>query len=105
MDKTVTADAKRLAAGRTITGAFRSQDAARSAVQRLERAGMPPDRIGFIAGNVRQAREVSGSYSPQGAIVGPIDGFLIVLLFLIAGGLPVRQYAVAAPVGAFAFDI
>ena len=105
MDKTATTDAKTVATGRTITGAFRSEDAARSAVQRLEHAGMPPDRIGFIAGNVRQAREVVGSYSPQGAIVGAIVGVLIVVLFLVAGGEPVRQNAVSAALGAFAIII
>jgi hypothetical protein len=105
MDKTATENAKTVAAGQTITGVFPTDTAARSAVQRLERAGMPPDRIGFIAGNVRQAREVAGSYSPQGAIVGAILGGLVVVAFLVLGGESVRQNAASAGIGAAAIII
>jgi hypothetical protein len=105
MDKTATENAKTVAAGQTITGVFPTDAAARSAVQRLERAGMPPDRIGFIAGNVRQAREVAGSYSPQGAIVGAILGGLVVVAFLVLGGESVRQNAASAGIGAAAIII
>jgi hypothetical protein len=105
MDKAATHDAKTIAAGQTITGAFATEAAARGAVQRLERAGMPPDRIGVISGNVRQAREVAGSYSPQGAIVGAIVGVVVVVAFLVFGGEPVRQNAVSAGLGAIAIIV
>lgn len=105
MDKTATENAKTVAAGQTITGVFPTDAAARSAVQRLERAGMPPDRIGFITGNVRQAREVAGSYSPQGAIVGAVVGVIVVVAFLVLGGDPVRQNAASAGLGAAAIIV
>ena len=105
MDKVAPSDAKTVAAGQTITGAFATEAAARSAVQRLERAGMPPDRIGFVSGNVRQAREVAGSYSPQGAMIGAILGVVVVVAFLVFGGEPIRQNAVSAALGAFAIII
>jgi heat induced stress protein YflT len=75
----------------TVVGVFTSGTAAREAARRLERAGFPPDRIGIVAGNVRQAREVAGSYSPQGALAGALLGALLVAAFVIFGGEMVRQ--------------
>ena len=102
MDKIAPDEAKTIAMAQTITGVFPSEAAARDAVQRLERAGMPPDRIGFVTQNIRQAREAAGSYIPQGAVVGAIVGVLVVLGYLVFGGEPVRQNAVSAALGAFA---
>jgi len=99
MDKIAPDEAKTIAKAQTITGVFPSEVAARDAVQRLERAGMPPDRIGFVTQNIRQAREAAGSYSPQGAVVGAIVGVLVVLAFIgwLAGRARVfKQDAAAA---------
>jgi hypothetical protein len=105
MDKIAPDDAKTVTKGQTLTGVFPSEAAARDAVQRLERAGMPPDRIGFVSQNIRQAREAAGSYSPQGAIVGAAIGVLVVLAYLVSGGEAVRQNAVSAALGAFAIIV
>jgi hypothetical protein len=112
MDKMAPAEAKHgsspvktVADGQTIVGAFSTEAAARAAIQRLERAGMPPDRIGIVNGNVRQAREAAGSYSPQGALIGALLGILLVAGFLMFGGDAVRQNAVSAGLGAAAIII
>ena len=99
MDNIAPDEAKTIAKAQTMTGVFPSEAAARDAVQRLERAGMPPDRIGFVTQNIRQAREAAGSYSPQGAVVGAIVGVLVVLAFIgwLAGRARVfKQDAAAA---------
>jgi hypothetical protein len=80
------ADTPTLTEAETIVGVFDSEVAARNAVKQLERAGMPPDRIGLVVGNVRQAREVAGSYSPQGALAGAMLGALLVAFFVVFGG-------------------
>jgi hypothetical protein len=93
----------------TIVGVFDSEVAARRAISALERAGMPPDRIGIVVDNIRQAREVAGSYSPQGALAGAMLGALLVAGFVIFGGDAVRSNPVAigmgglAIIGGFAF--
>ena len=96
------ADAETIVEAQTIVGVFDAEVAARDAVHRLERAGMPPDRIGLVAGNIRQAREVAGSYSPQGAVVGALVGVLLVALYVIVGGEQFRQSPVAIGLGGFA---
>ena len=96
------ADAETIVEGQTITGVFDTEAAARDAVGHLERAGMPPDRIGLVVGNMRQAREVAGSYSPQGAIAGALVGVLLVAADVIFGGEQMRQSAVAIGLGGFA---
>jgi hypothetical protein len=83
----------------TVVGVFRSEVAAREAMRMLETAGMPPDRIGIVMGNVRQAREVAGSYSPQGAFIGALVGALLVASYLAFGGETVRQNTVAVVIG------
>jgi hypothetical protein len=83
----------------TVVGVFRSEVAARDAMRMLETADMPPDRIGIVRDNVRQAREVAGSYSPQGAFIGALVGALIVASYLAFGGDVVRQNVVAIVIG------
>jgi hypothetical protein len=85
------ADARPLRDSETIVGVFESEVAARNAIKMLERAGMPADRIGIVDRNVRQAREVAGSYSPQGALAGAMLGALLVAFFLVFGGDSVRN--------------
>lgn len=96
------ADASTVTGSHTINAVFDHEQDARSAVLGLERAGMPPDRIGLVTANVRQAREVAGSYSPQGAIVGAIVGALIVAAYVAFGGEQMLQNPVALAMGGFA---
>ena len=77
----------------TVVGVFRSDDAAKAALQELDAAGFPPDRVGVVANNVRQAREVAGSSSPAAAIVGSIVGGLVGLGFGLATGMSVNSAA------------
>jgi hypothetical protein len=87
------------AQAQTVVGVFRSEVAARDAMRMLETADMPPDRIGIVKDNVRQAREVAGSYSPQGAFIGALVGALIVAFYVAFGGDVVRQNVVAIVIG------
>lgn len=96
------ADARDIAQAQTLIGVFDTEAAARSAVSMLERAGMPPDRIGLVTGNIRQAREVAGSYSPQGALIGAAIGVVLVLAYAIVGGEQFRQNAAGIVLGGFA---
>ncbi len=96
------ADTRTLTGSQTIVGAFSREDSARRAVHALERAGMPPDRIGTVQQNVRQAREVAGSYSPQGALAGAMLGAILVVAYVVFGGDVMRQSPVAIAVGGFA---
>jgi hypothetical protein len=84
----------------TIVGVFPTGRGARAAARMLERAGFPPDRIGIVAGNVRQAREVAGSYSREGALAGAVVGALLALAFMNVGGETVRLNALAFVFGA-----
>lgn len=91
-----------VADAQTIVGVFDTEVAARAAIAALERAGMPPDRIGIVADNIRQAREVAGSYSPQGALAGAMLGALLVAGYVVFGGETVRANPVAVGLGGFA---
>jgi hypothetical protein len=62
---------------------------------------MPPDRVGIVVGNIRQAREPRGSYSPQGALVGALVGFCLTLVYVVFGGDTVRQSPFAMVIGGF----
>jgi hypothetical protein len=95
-------DTRTLTDPETVVGVFGSEVAARRAIAALERAGMPPDRIGIVVDNVRQAREVAGSYSPQGALAGAMLGALLVAGFVLFGGEVVRANPVAILMGGFA---
>jgi hypothetical protein len=80
-------------------GAFPTEAATQIAMRELEAAGFPPDHVGVITDNVRQAREVAGAYSPQGAIVGALIGVLLVGAFLVFGDDSVRANGVAVALG------
>jgi hypothetical protein len=86
----------------TVVGVFDREADAQGAIAALERAGMPPDRIGIVVGNVRQAREVAGSYSPQGAVVGALIGLVLVVGYLIFGGDSVRPNIAGVAIAGFA---
>lgn len=96
------ADASTVTGSHTINAVFDHVQDARSAVLSLERAGMPPDRIGLVTENIRQAREVAGSYSPQGALVGAVLGVLLVVGYVLFGGEQMLQNPVALAMGGFA---
>jgi 5,10-methenyltetrahydromethanopterin hydrogenase len=84
----------------SLVAAFPDREAAVSAATALDAAGIPPDRVGVVAENVRQAREAAGSFSPAGAIAGAVLGSLIVVIFVVAGGETMRQNPVAIVLGA-----
>lgn len=84
----------------SLVAAFASHEAAVGAAQALDAAGIPPDRVGVVADNVRQAREAAGSFSPAGAIGGAVLGALIAGMFVIFGGDTMRQNLVAILLGA-----
>jgi hypothetical protein len=84
----------------SLVAAFPDREAAVSAATALDAAGIPPDRVGVVADNVRQAREAAGSFSPAGAIAGAVLGSLIVVIFVVAGGEAMRQNPVAIVLGA-----
>jgi hypothetical protein len=96
------ADTQTVVGARTVVGVFATETAARKALLTLERAGMPPDRIGIVEANVRQAREVAGSYSPQGALLGALVGVLLVGVYAVFGGEPIRQNPIGVALGGFA---
>jgi hypothetical protein len=84
-------DTRTLTDAVTVIGVFPSGETAREAAAKLERVGYAADRIGIVAGNVRQAREVAGSYSPQGALAGAMVGALLTAAYIVFGGESVRQ--------------
>ena len=84
----------------SLVAAFHDHDAAVKAASALDAAGIPPDHVGVVAENVRQAREAAGSFSPAGAIGGAVVGALIAVAFVVAGGDAMRQNLVAIVLGA-----
>jgi hypothetical protein len=93
-------DVKEVVKEESLVAAFPEHEAAIAAATALDAAGIPPDRVGVVADNVRQAREAAGSFSPAGAIGGALLGSLIALAFVIAGGETMRQNLVAIVLGA-----
>jgi hypothetical protein len=85
---------------KSLVAAFPDHEAAISAAAALDAAGIPPDHVGVVAENVRQAREAAGSFSPAGAIGGAIFGAVVAVIFVIAGGETMRQNVVAIFLGA-----
>lgn len=85
------ADTRTVTGAVTVVGSFTGGEAARSATVALGRAGFPPDRVGIVDDNVRNAREVAGSFSPQGALAGAMLGALLTAAFIVFGGESVRQ--------------
>ena len=61
----------------SLVAAFPDREAAVAAATALDAAGIPPDHVGVVAGNVRQAREAAGSFSAAGAIVAALAVLLI----------------------------
>ena len=98
-------DTRTLTDAVTIVGVFPHGTAASKAAVTLERAGFAPDRVGIVAGNVRQAREMAGSYSPQGALAGAMLGALVAVAFVIFGGESVRQNPIAIVLGGLALVV
>lgn len=87
----------------TVVGVFRNDDAARTALRQMDAAGFAPDRVGIVAGNVRQAREVAGSFSPTAAVIGAVIGALVGLGFGLASDMSVNgPAATVAGVAMFA---
>lgn len=72
-------------AGKNVVGAFADVAAAQAAVRMLEQRGFTPDRVGIVRGDARDARELAGSDSPQGAIVGGVIGVLLVAASVVLG--------------------
>jgi hypothetical protein len=83
----------------TVIGVFGDEITARSAVRTLASSGFSADRVGIVTDNVRQAREVAGSYSPQGAIIGALLGVLLVAAFIVFGDDSVRASGFAVALG------
>jgi uncharacterized membrane protein len=83
----------------SLVASFPDHEAAVAAATALDAAGIPPDHVGVVAENVRQAREAAGSFSVAGAIAGAIFGALLALVFVIAGGETMRQSVVAIVLG------
>ena len=92
-------DTRTLTDAVTIVGVFPGDAKAREATSMLERAGFAPDRIGIVSDNVRQAREMAGSYSPQGALAGAMVGAILAVAYVIFGGDAVRQNPVGIVLG------
>lgn len=95
------ADAKTAAGAHTIIGVFDREADARVAVQTLEAEGMPSDRIGVVSENVREARELMGSYSRRGALIGAAAGFCLTLVYVVFGGDAVRGSPFGIILGGF----
>lgn len=98
-------DTRTLTDAVTVVGAFANATAAQEAARKLERAGFAPDRIGIVAGNVRQAREMAGSYSPQGALAGAMLGALLAVAYVMFGGESVRQNPIGIVLGGMALVV
>ena len=88
---------------RNVVGEFTDGRSARSAVRFLEHAGIPADDISVISEDVRRAREVSGSRSPQGAAIGAVIGLLIFATFVATGGPVMWSNPVALVLGLVGF--
>jgi hypothetical protein len=87
----------------TIVGVFGGQEVAQSAVKRASEAGFDDDDIGIVSGNVRQAREPAGSFSPRGAAIGVVVALVVFGAFALGLGEPIRENAVAVPLGLVGF--
>lgn len=88
-----------------VVGLFADEGAARSAVRFLEHAGFGPDAIAVVTEDVRRAREVSGSRSPQGAVIGGLLGLAVLAAFVAMGGPTMWSNWVALALGAIGFVV
>lgn len=93
-------DTRTLTGAVTMVGVFPNAASAREAAHALDVSGFAPDRVGIVAENVRNAREVAGSFSPQGALAGAILGALLVVAFVVFGGESVQQNPGSVALGA-----
>jgi hypothetical protein len=93
-------DTRTLVGAVTMVGVFSSGTAASAATHALDVSGFPPDRVGIVTENVRNAREVAGSFSPQGAFAGAMLGALLTVAYIILGGESVRQNPGSIALGA-----
>jgi hypothetical protein len=89
----------------SIVATFPDHGQAAAAAKALDEAGIPPDHVGVVAENVRQAREAAGSFSALGAIVGALIGAVVAVVFVLAGGEAMRSNLVAIALGAPALII
>jgi hypothetical protein len=92
-------DIRTLTHGVTVVGVFDDPATARSATRALERSGFAADRVGIVEDNVRNAREVAGSYSPQGALAGAMLGALLTVAYVVFGGEVIQQNPIAIALG------
>lgn len=90
---------------KNVIGEFGSEPTARTAVRMLEGAGYGPDQVAVITGNPRHARELPGSRSPQGALVGLIAAALFYGGLIAMGGPQMRESGVALAMGFVIFGI
>jgi hypothetical protein len=88
---------------RNVIGVFGDAHSARAAVRFLEHAGFSPDHIAVVSRDVRKAREVSASRSPQGAVVGAILGAATFAMFIWLGGPVMWSNGVALALGLAGF--
>jgi hypothetical protein len=88
---------------RNVVGVFADPHAARAAVRFLEHAGFSPDDVAVVSRDVRKAREVSGSRSPQGAVVGALIGACLFALFMTLGGPVMSSNGAAVVLGLVGF--
>lgn len=86
-----------------VVGVFADGHSARAAVRFLERAGMDPGDVAVVSDNIRQARELSGSRSPQGALVGGLIGLVVFGAFVALGGPVMWSNLVALALGVAGF--
>jgi predicted O-methyltransferase YrrM len=83
---------------RNVVGVFADSSSASAAVRFLEHAGFDPDVVSVIRGNVRQAREMSGSRSIPAAAIGAVIA-LILFAALTAASPEMRSNPVALVFG------
>lgn len=93
------ADTRTLTGAVTMIGVFADGGSARAAAHTLDVSGFPAGRVGIVDENVRNAREVAGSFSPQGALAGAILGALLTAAFIVFGGDSVRQNPASIALG------
>jgi len=88
-----------------VIGELADEPTARVAVRMLEGAGYGPDQVAVITGNPRHARELPGSRSPQGALVGPIAAAVFYGALIAMGGPQMRESGVALAMGFVLFAL
>lgn len=84
---------------RNVVGVFADGPSARAAIRFLERAGFLAADVSVVRGNVRQAREMTGSRSGPGAIVGAILAVALFIAFITIGPPEMRANPVALVFG------